>query len=108
MLKRLRLLREDFGLTQKALAEKVGVSQQAINKYEHHNIEPDIDTLIAIADCFGVSVDYLIGHGEELPRFPAATDTPMSIEEQALLRDYRRLDPRQRACVRSVIDNIMR
>lgn len=40
----------------------MSLSQQSINKYENHGVEPDIDTLIKLADYFNTSVDYLIGH----------------------------------------------
>ena len=40
----------------------VGVSQKSIQKYETTKYEPDIKTLIRIADVFDVSVDYLVGH----------------------------------------------
>lgn len=64
MLKNLKLLRQERGMSQKQLADRIGVSQQSVNKYENHNVEPDIETLIRIADCFGTSVDFLIGHTE--------------------------------------------
>ena len=54
MLQNLKHLREKNGVTQQQLAAAVGVSQQSINKYENHNIEPDIRTLIAISDFFQV------------------------------------------------------
>ena len=63
MLENLRKLRTEAGVTQKQLADAISVSQQSINKYENHNIEPDIRTMILIADFFHTSVDYLIGHG---------------------------------------------
>ena len=47
MLVNLKKLREEASVSQKALAEAVGVSQQSINKYENHNIEPDIETLFS-------------------------------------------------------------
>lgn len=105
MLKRLRLLREEAGLSQKAVAQIIGVSQQSINKYENHNIEPDIETLIALADCFHVSVDYLIGRNDtenasdhDAPFLPDA-------EEVELLRKYRKLRPGQKESIRMVIEN---
>ena len=61
MLKNLKKLREERKLTQKQLAEVILVSQQSINKYENHGVEPDIATVIRLADYFSVSVDYLIG-----------------------------------------------
>lgn len=52
MLENLKLLRSTAGISQKTLADSIGVSQQSINKYENHNIEPDIATLSRIADFF--------------------------------------------------------
>lgn len=61
MVKNLKKLRNEQGISQRELADIIMVSQQSINKYENHNIEPDIDTLIKIADYFDVSIDYLVG-----------------------------------------------
>ena len=60
MVENLKLLRQEHGVSQRELAEAVGVSQQSINKYENHAIEPDIATLIALADYFDVSIDYIL------------------------------------------------
>ena len=68
MLINLKRLREDAGVSQRTLAENIGVSQQSINKYENHNIEPDIETLVRMADYFDTSADYLIGHSSERRR----------------------------------------
>lgn len=65
MIKNLKKLRLEKGISQQKLADILGVSQQAINKYENQNSEPDIDMLIAMADYFGTTVDYLIGNCEE-------------------------------------------
>ena len=62
VVKNLRTLRMSKGISQQQLADVIGTSQQSINKYENHNVEPDISTLIMLADYFQVSVDYLIGH----------------------------------------------
>lgn len=62
MVANLKMLRNKHGYSQKALAEMLGVTQQAIYKYENLSVEPDIRTLIRLADIFGVSVDFLIGH----------------------------------------------
>ena len=65
MIKNLKKLRKQKGISQQALADAVGVSQQAVNKYENQNSEPGIDTLIAMANYFDTSVDHLIGKSEE-------------------------------------------
>lgn len=67
MVKNLKKLREENKLSQQALAEKLGITQQAVYKYERTVIEPDIETLIKLANIFHVSVDYLIGNCDEKP-----------------------------------------
>lgn len=53
-------------LTQEDLAEKIGVSRQAISKWEIGSALPDIDNLGKLSLIFGVSLDYLVkGEGEE-------------------------------------------
>ena len=104
MLKNLRLLREEKGMSQKQLADCIGVSQQSINKYENHNVEPDISALIRIADCFSTSVDYIIGYTEERrPIAPLAAYNADS-EEFALLQKYRNLSEKQKQCVNMLIE----
>ena len=58
---RMRLLRERENLTQKEVAEKLGISPSAYNMYEKGKREPNIDTLQKIADFYEVSLDDLIG-----------------------------------------------
>lgn len=65
MVERLKELRTEFNISQQQLANVIGVSQQSINKYENHNVEPDIETLKAMADYFNVSIDYLVGYEKE-------------------------------------------
>lgn len=58
---RLRELREERRLSQDGLALKLNVSQSTISAYEVGDRTPDLETLIAIARFFGVSLDYLVG-----------------------------------------------
>ena len=58
----IKKLRKQRNLTQEQLAEAFGVSCQAISKWETATSYPDISLLPIIADYFGVSVDYLLGH----------------------------------------------
>ena len=59
--KRIAALRKEKGLTQEQLAEKVGVSAQAVSKWENDVSCPDITLLPLLADLSGVSVDELLG-----------------------------------------------
>ena len=59
--KRIAALRKEKGLTQEQLAEKVGVSAQAVSKWENDVSCPDITLLPLLADILGVTVDELLG-----------------------------------------------
>ena len=62
---RLRAYRLAHGLSQEDLAEKLGVSRQAVSKWERAETSPDTDNLIALAALYGVLIDELInGEGE--------------------------------------------
>lgn len=53
--------RKELGLSQEALGEKLGVSRQAISKWESDTSVPEIDKLIVLSKLFGVSVGWLLG-----------------------------------------------
>jgi transcriptional regulator with XRE-family HTH domain len=59
--KRIKQLREENSLSQQKLAETLGVTQQAVAKWEGGKAEPDSTMLLKIADMFNVSLDYLLG-----------------------------------------------
>lgn len=64
--------RKAKGLSQEALAEKIGVSRQALGKWEKDTALPGLDNLQAAAQILGVSVDTLLGAGGTCPA-PAVT-----------------------------------
>lgn len=57
---KLQILRKNKGYTQETLADKLGVSRQAVTKWESGQIYPDISNLIQISELMNVSVDYLV------------------------------------------------
>ena len=69
MIKNLKALRKEYNISQQQLANIIGVSQQSINKYENHNVEPDIETLKAIATFFNTTIDFLVGFDESKTAF---------------------------------------
>lgn len=105
MLENLRRLRTETSVTQKQLAEAIGISQQSINKYENHNIEPDIDTLIRIADFFGTSVDYLIGKSTVKQFAPELSVHNLTPEEMHLIDKFRKLSQKQKNCIQLIVDS---
>ncbi len=62
---RLLKLRKKQGLSQEELAEKLGVSRQAVSKWERSEASPDTDNLIALAKIYGLTLDQLIYGTEE-------------------------------------------
>lgn len=71
---RLYELRRKAGLSQEGLADLVGVSRQAVQKWEAGTSKPDLDNLAALAGYFQVSLDYLIT-GKEPERVPPPPST---------------------------------
>ena len=59
---RLKTIRQERGYTQKQLAGFLGVTEQAVSKYERGNSYPDIAVLSGIAEVLDCSLDYLLQH----------------------------------------------
>jgi len=57
---RLVALRKRAGMSQEELADKIGVSRQAVSKWERAESSPDTDNLIALARMYGVKVDDML------------------------------------------------
>lgn len=64
---RLVNLRKEKGLSQEQLAEKIGVSRQAVSKWERSEASPDTDNLIMLARLYEVSLDKLLRTEDEIP-----------------------------------------
>lgn len=107
MLYNLKKLREEAGITQRGLAEAIEVSQQSINKYENHNIEPDIATLIRIADFFETSVDYLIGCSNIRHKIELTHPYDLTQDEIWLIDRYKKLNAKQKDSIHAVIENYL-
>lgn len=58
---RLRMLRQQRGLSQQELAKKLGISGSAISMYERGERTPDFELLDLICDFFNVDTDYILG-----------------------------------------------
>lgn len=95
---RLRALRKQQGLTQLAVAERLRVDRTTYNKYEAGRVSPDHQGLLSLAEMFGVTVDYLLGHETETALAVAEKpECPMQLTEpeQLLLQLFRQLTPEE-------------
>lgn len=57
---RIKYLRKQKGYSQEELADKVGVSRQAVSKWESEQSTPDLEKIIAMSDIFEVTTDYIL------------------------------------------------
>jgi len=57
---RIQSLRKQKGMSQEELADRVGVSRQAVSKWESEQATPDIDKIVIMSDIFDVTTDYLL------------------------------------------------
>ena len=107
MVKNLKELRNKKGISQQQLADVIGTSQQSINKYENHSIEPDIDTLILMAKFFNTSVDYLIGNTRINRIIENVKPNDLNQDETELIENYRKLDKNRKQSIHIIINNYL-
>lgn len=102
-------LRKERDLSQKKLAELIGVSQAAIAKIEINRNEATASTIRKLSNYFQVSSDYLLGLEDE---FGASTAAPMgegvrySQEEKKLIEDYRDLNAASKKLVKQTVETL--
>lgn len=104
---RLKALREEKGISQQKLAEKIQTNQQNIHRYENGFYEPDIATLKRLADYFETSIDYLVGHTEIRHKIEVVRSFDLNKDETALIEKYRQLKGNIRSSIMNMIDALL-
>lgn len=114
---RIKELRKKRGLTQKQLAQKFNVSEQAIAGYEQNARRPNPDMLKDLANFFEVSVDYLLGNDDTSISLSNATEDKelnkkilqMAQDEfdRTLFKKYGDLSEEKKKLVMAVINGII-
>lgn len=72
--------RKKAGLSQEALAEKLGVSRQAVSKWETGEAVPELSKLMLLAQTFGVTTDWLLSESEPEPETAPGPEAPPASE----------------------------
>lgn len=89
---RIAELREAKGWTQEELANSLGITRAALSHYEKNRRKPDFEALKQLADCFHVSVDYLVGRTtqpqSELSNDFRAFTEQLELSDDDVLRHY--------------------
>jgi transcriptional regulator with XRE-family HTH domain len=73
---RLKELRKAKGLSQEELGKAFGVSRLAYAHWESGKFDPDLETLVKLADYFGTSIDYIYKHDTEPTLQPGREEDP--------------------------------
>lgn len=97
-------LRSEHNLSQKKLADAIGISQSAIAQIELNRNEATASTIRKLSEYFQVSTDFLLNMDDNIGvRTTDAMHDAYTSEERNLINDYRSLNP---ACQKLVKDTI--
>ncbi len=87
-MEKLRELRKEKGISLKELGAEMGVAESTMSLYENGKRQPDYETLLKLAEFFGVTVDYLLRGDDNFERLP---------EELVILnRNAKKMSPEKR------------
>lgn len=103
----LKALREEKGISQQKLAEKLNTNQQNIHNYEHGFYQPDIQTLKLLAEFFETSIDYLVGNTDVRHKIESVQPFDLNDDEAILIEKYRQLKTTARSSVMNMIDTLL-
>lgn len=95
----MKKIRESLQLTQVKVANDLKLSRQVYNFYENGKRNPDMQTLIKIADYYGVSIDYLLGRTNVIK--------PENIDEDDLLSKINTADSETKASVEQFLNYLL-
>ena len=93
----LKELRTENNLSQSALAAKINCSQKIIDYWEKGSSEPTAHFIVALADFFGVSCDYLLGCEDDFGAINSCNN--LTLNESELLSVYRSLSAEDKKTV---------
>lgn len=94
----LKKLRSDAGLTSEELCAKIGIKGGSYRNYERNDRKPDYETLIKLANFYGVSTDYILGRTNTLknPLDEFAQREHLKTLEKLFMQKYLELTSEQR------------
>ncbi|MDE6690344.1 MAG: helix-turn-helix domain-containing protein [Clostridia bacterium] len=108
----LKALRVESGLTQKELSDRLKIGQATIACYENGQREPQLTSLIAYADYFECSLDYLSGRTDDFGNVIIGAErtkhgvNTLTDEENALLTKFRKMNAADRTKLFGYVDGL--
>jgi len=107
VLPNLKILRQERGISQQRLADAIGVSQQSINQYENHSVEPDISVLTRLADHFNTSIDFIVGRTDIRRPIEHTEAFHLNRDESDVITQYRALKGSEKQCIALMIKTLL-
>lgn len=98
---RLRELREKLKITQTEVARISGINLRNYNKYENGVTQPDIETLIKLADFYHTTVDYIIGRDTDMVNLNG-----LDTKKAKLVKDVLSINDRKVELMQSYLDGL--
>ena len=98
-MKRLYELRTEKGLSQRGMAANFNVSQGTYNNWENGRTQPSVEQLVALANFFGVSVDYLVRNDIK---------DSLTEEQRKLFRAVSQLDVRSASLLADFLESLQK
>lgn len=96
---RIKQLREERGISQRALAIAIKANPKTVNFWERGASEPTAGFIIALANFFECSADYILGREDDMGNI--IVDKGLTMEEQAVVGLYRKLGKKQKDALMS-------
>ena len=106
-MKNLKLLREEKSVSQQKVADAIGSNQQSVHRYENGDYEPDIQTLILIAEYFDTSIDFLVGRTEIRKKVEPVNEYALNFDESNFIDKFRSFSLEHRKFLARVVDALV-
>ena len=101
---RLYEIRKNNGLTQKEVGDRIGVMNYTIGNWEQGRSDPSLEDLIALADVFECSVDYLIGREDDYGNI--VVHGGLNKEQESVLTLFSALSPDRQKIATSILTDM--
>ena len=103
----LRSIRKALGKTQEEVASAGGFKQGLYTKWENDVATPGAENLVKLADCFGCSIDYIVGREAEDGTIAVSEKLMLNQKEQRLLSSFRKLPTQKQEKVEGFIEGLL-
>ena len=103
-LKRLKTLRKKCDMSQDDLAKLLGLTQQAIGKWERGKSDPSNADIVRLANLFSVTTDYLLGNSDDSTHIVPFNETILSDSEKRFLSMYRVIPTTDKEMIEAMLE----